>query len=41
MAKLINDVHEFGKLKFLTESAEGKKSGRPMYVIEGVAAVAE
>ena len=36
MAKLINDVCDFGNAKFLTESAD-KKSGRPpMYTLTGV-----
>ena len=41
MAKLINDVYDFGGVKLLTESAD-KKSGRPpMYILEGVYAQSE
>jgi len=41
MAKLINDVYDFGRVKLLTESAD-KKSGRPpMYILEGVYAQSE
>lgn len=41
MAKLINDVYDFGGAKLITESAD-KKSGRPpMYLLEGVYAQAE
>lgn len=45
MAKLINDVYDFGHATFLTESVEktgvnGKKSP-PMYTISGIACVAD
>lgn len=41
MAKLINDVCDFGHVKFLTESAD-KKTGRPpMFILKGVYAQSE
>lgn len=42
MAKLISDVHEFGQVKFLTESKK-QENGKstPMYILEGCACVAE
>lgn len=36
MAKLINDVCDFGGIKLLTESADKKNGKPPMYVLEGV-----
>jgi len=36
MAKLINDVYDFGNVKFLTESADKKNNRPPMFILEGV-----
>jgi hypothetical protein len=36
MAKLINDVCDFGNVKLITESADKKTGKPPMYIIEGV-----
>jgi len=41
MAKLINDVYDFGNVKFLTESADSKAKKPPMYILEGVYAQAD
>lgn len=41
MAKLINDVCDFGNVKLITESADKKTGKPPMYIIEGVYAQSE
>lgn len=41
MAKLINDVYDFGGVKLITESADKKTNKPPMFILEGVYAQAE
>ena len=41
MAKLINDVCDFGNVKFLTESADRKQGRPPMYTLTGIYAQSE
>lgn len=41
MAKLINDVYDFGGVKLITESADKKTNKPPMYTLTGVYAQSE